>query len=179
MGNPGSGERVGMERIMAALGITKADFLATYELSLAEQSRVLCANELDAIIYEVAHPSGLIEDVVRRCRGVLVELNGPAIDEILQRLPEYEFTRIPGGTYRSNADDVRTIGVRAVIVTTTKLADELAHEIARGVFENLDDFRRLHPNFSMLSIADMIEATDRALLHPGAARYYQERVWER
>jgi len=179
MGSPGSGERVGMERIMAALGVTRADFLETHELSLAEQSRALCANELDAIVYEVAHPNGLIQDVVRRCRGGLVDLSGPAIDEILRQHAEYEHATIPGGTYLSNPEDVHTIGVRAVIVTTTKLSDVLAHDLAKDVFENLEIFRRLHPDFSLLSIADMIDATDRSLLHPGAARYFQERVWVR
>lgn len=179
MGSPGSGERVGIERIMAALGVTKADFLETHELSLAEQSRALCANELDAIVYEVAHPSGLIQDVVRRCRGVRVNLSGPSIDELLRRHDEYEQTAIPGCTYLSNPEEVHTIGVRAVIVTTKKLSDDLAHEITRSVFENLDIFRRLHPDFSKLAVADMIDATDRSLLHPGAALYYQERVWMR
>ncbi len=179
MGSPGSGERVGMERIMAALGVRVADFLETHELTLAEQSDALCANELDAIVYEVAHPSGLIRDVVRRCRGVLVDLGGPAVDDMLSRHAEYEPAEVPGGTYLGNPDVVRTIGVRAVVVTTTKLSDVLAHQITKGVFENIDDFRRLHPAFSMLSIADMINATDRTLLHSGADRYFHERVWVR
>ncbi len=179
MGSPGSGERLGMERIMAALGITRNDFLETHELSLAGQSRALCANQLDAIVYEVAHPSGLIRDVVQRCRGVLIDLSGPAIDDILRQHTEYEPVEIPGGTYRSNPEMVRTIGVRAVVVTTAKLSDALAHDITKGVFDNLDDFRRLHPAFSMLPIADMINATDRSLLHPGAAAYFHKRVWVR
>ena len=177
MGSPGSGERIGMERIMAALGATRADFAEARELSRAEQHRALCADELDAIVYEVAHPNGLIQDVVRSCRGVLVDLGGPAIDDMLRRHPEYERAVIPGGTYRSNPQDVRTIGVRAVIVATTRLSDILAYEITKGVFESFEDFRRLHPAFSMLSIRDMVGSGGRASLHPGAARYFRERGW--
>ncbi len=179
MGSPGSAERVGMERIMATLGVIRTDFMETHELSLAEQSRALCANELDAIIYEVAHPSGLIRDVVQNCQGVLIDLSGPAIDDLLHRHAEYESVEIPGGTYPSNPGTVRSIGVRAVVVTTTKLSDALAHDVTKGVFENLDDFRRLHPAFSILSITDMIDATERSLLHPGAVQYFRERVWVR
>lgn len=179
MGSPGSGERIGMERIMAALGATRADFAEAHELTRAEQHSALCANDLDAIVYEVAHPNGLIQDVVRSCRGVLVDLSGPAIDDMLRRHPEYERAVIPGGTYLSNPHDVRTIGVRAVVVATARLSDVLAYEITKGVFENFEDFRRLHPAFSMLSLADMINAAGRAPLHPGAARYYRERGWLR
>ena len=177
MGSPGSGERASMERIMAALGATQADFAEVHELTRAEQHRAFCANELDAIVYEVAHPNGLIQDVVRSCRGVLIDLSGPAIDDMLRRHPEYERAVIPGGTYLSNPQDVRTIGVRVVVVATTRLSDVLAYEITKGVFENFEDFRRLHPAFSMLSVADMVNAAGRATLHPGAARYYRERGW--
>jgi TRAP transporter TAXI family solute receptor len=177
MGSPGSGERVGMERIMAALGVSRSDFAEVHELSLAEQHRALCANELDAIVYSVGHPNGLIQDVVRMCRGVLVDVSGPSIDAMLSRHREYHRAVIRGGTYLDNPTDVQTLGVRAVIVTTTRLSDALAYEITKAVFDNLDDFRHLHPLFAVLSVDDMVDVAGRAPIHTGAARYYRERGW--
>jgi len=177
MGSLGSGERVSAERVMAALGFTQADFVEVRELSLAEQHRALCDNELDAIVYSVGHPNGLIEDVVRMCRGVLVDVSGPQIDGLLSGHPEYERAAILGNTYLSNPADVQTLGVRAEVVTTTRLSDALAYEITKAVFDNIDDFRRLHPVFVMLSLTDMVPAASRAPVHAGAARYYRERGW--
>jgi len=177
LGSPGSGERVGMERIMAALGVGRNDFSEVLELSLADQHRALCAGELDAIVYSVGHPNGLIQDVVRACGGVMLDLSGPAIDDMMLEHPEYERTVIPGGTYLSNPLDVQTIGVRAVVVATKRLSDALAYEITKDVFENFEVFRRLHPSFAMLSVDRMIAAGGRVPLHAGAARYYRERGW--
>lgn len=177
MGSPGSGERVSMARIMAALGVTQKDFAEVHELSLAEQHRALCANELDAIVYSVGHPNGLIQDVVRMCRGVLVDVSGPPIDDMLSRHREYERAVIRGGTYLDNPADVQTLGVRAVIVTTTKLSDSLAYEITKAVFGQFEDFRRLHPLFATLSTDDIVDVAGRAPVHVGAARYYRERGW--
>lgn len=177
MGSPGSGERVSMARILTALGVTQKDFAAVRELSLAEQHRALCANELDAIVYSVGHPSGLIEDVIRMCRGVLVEVSGAPIDAMLMYHPEYERTVIRGGTYRDNAADVQTLGIRAVVVTTARLPDSVAYAITKAVFDNVEDFRRLHPLFTMLSVDRMADINGRAPLHSGAARYYRERGW--
>ncbi len=67
--------------------------------------------------------------------------------------------------------------MRAVIVTTTRLSDARAYAITKAVFDNFDDFRRLHPLFAMLSVDDMSDVNGRAPLHPGAARYYRERGW--
>jgi TRAP transporter TAXI family solute receptor len=177
MGSPGSGERVSMARITAALGVTQKDFASVQELSVAEQHRALCANELDAIVYSVGHPNGLIQDVVGMCRGALVNVSGPPIEAMLEHHPEYERTVIGGGTYASNPLDVQTLGVRAVIVTTTRLSEARAYAITRAVFDNFEDFRRLHPLFAMLSVDDMADINGRAPLHPGAARYYRERGW--
>ncbi len=177
MGSPGSGEQLGMARIMTALGVTPKDFAAVHEFSAAEQHRALCANELDAIVYSVGHPNGLIADVVRMCRGVLLDVSGPPIDAVLASHLEYERAVIAGGTYLDNPTDVQTMGVRAVVVATTRLSDALAFDITKSVFDNFDDFRRLHPLFAMLSVDHMADIGPSAPAHPGALRFYRERGW--
>jgi uncharacterized protein len=177
IGDSGSRQRANMERLMAALGLTRGDFVDVRELPAAEQNRAFCANELDVIVYAVAHPNGLIQDVTRTCHGRLVDVSGPAIDRMLSEYREYERAVIPGGTYSDNAADVRTFGVRAVVVTNPRVSDTLAYEITRAVFDNLDAFRRLHPAFETLSVADMVHVGGRAPVHAGARRYYLERGW--
>jgi len=53
----------------------------------------------------------------------------------------------------------------------------VAYEITRAVFDNFDDFRRLHPAFEALSVARTAHAAGRAPVHAGAARYYREHGW--
>jgi len=45
------------------------------------------------------------------------------------------------------------------------------------VFENLDDFRKLHPAFKNLDPKQMIKNALSAPLHPGAIKYYKEKGW--
>jgi uncharacterized protein len=177
IGSPGSRPRADMEGVMAALGLTRNEFAEVRELSPAEQNRAFCANELDAIVYSVSHPNGLIRDATLTCHGVLVAVSGPAIDRMLSAYQEYERATIPGGTYSANPTDVPTFGVRAGVVTTARMPDAVAYEITRAVFNNFDDFRRLHPAFEALSVTRMAHAAGRAPLHAGAARYYREQGW--
>jgi uncharacterized protein len=177
IGSPGSRQRANMERVLAALDLTRDDFVDVREFSPAEQNRAFCANELDAIVYSVSHPNGLVRDAILTCHGMLVAVSGPAIDRMFSEHQEYERATIPGGTYPANPADVPTFGVRAVVVTTARMPDVLAYEITKAVFDNFDDFRRLHPAFEALSVAGMAHAAGGAPVHAGAARYYREHGW--
>ena len=53
----------------------------------------------------------------------------------------------------------------------------MVYEVTRAVFENFDDFRRLHPALEALDRAKMIKDGLTAPLHPGAVRYYKEKGW--
>lgn len=177
IGAPGSRQRAGMDRVMAALRLKRDDFAGVRELSAAAQNRAFCAGELDAIVYSVGHPNGLIRDATLSCRGVLVAVSGADIDRMLSEYGEYERVVIPGGTYPVNPDDLHTFGVRAVVVTTERMPDTVAYQVAKAVFDRFGDFGRLHPAFETLSVSGMVRSTGRAPIHAGAARYYRERGW--
>jgi uncharacterized protein len=177
IGDPGSRQRAMIDRVLAVLGLRRTDFADVRELSAAEQHGGFCAGQLDVIVYSVGHPNGLIQDVTRTCQGILVDVSGPAIDRLLSEYREYERTVIPGGVYPGNPADVRTVGVRAVVVASSRVSETTAYEITRTVFDNFDAFRRLHPAFETLSVADMVHGTGRAPVHAGAMRYYRERGW--
>ena len=156
IGDPGSRQRARFDRVMTVLGLSRSEFAEVRELSAAAQSRAFCGKDLDVIVYSVGHPDGLIHDVTRTCQGVLVDVSGPAIDRLLSEHGGYE---------------------RAVIVTSPRVSDTVAYEITRAVFDNFDAFRRLHPAFETLSIADMVHARGPVPVHAGAMRYYRERGW--
>jgi TRAP-type uncharacterized transport system substrate-binding protein len=51
--------------------------------------------------------------------------------------------------------------------------DDVVYAIAKEVFENFDEFKKLHPAFAVLTKQGMLEGLS-APLHPGAMKYYQE-----
>jgi uncharacterized protein len=177
LGSPGSGERVSMERVLAALGFAPTDFAARRELPLRQQHDDFCANALDAIVYTVRHPNGFVDDAIRTCGGVLVDVSGPPIEALLARHSEYSRAVIPAGTYPSNPEAVSTLAVRITIITTARLPEAVAYEITKALFENIDDFRRLHPDFATLLPRDMVPNAIGVPVHTGAARYYRDRGW--
>ncbi len=174
IGNPGSGQRGTMEVLMGALGWTNADFKLASELKAAEQSRALCDNKIDAMVYTVGHPAGSIKEATTSCDSVLVEVSGPEVDKLVGDNDYYRKATIPGGMYRGSDGDVMTFGVGATFVTSTNVPDDVVYQVVKAVFENFDDFKKLHPAFGVLKKEEMIKDGLSAPLHPGAVRYYKE-----
>ncbi|MDJ0950270.1 MAG: TAXI family TRAP transporter solute-binding subunit [Alphaproteobacteria bacterium] len=177
IGNPGSGQRGTMEVVMGTMGWTKADFRLASELKSAEQSAALCDNKIDAMVFTVGHPSGSIKEATTSCDSVLVNVSGPNIDKLVADNKYYRHATIPGGMYRGNDNDVKTFGVGATFVSSRAVSEDVVYHVVKAVFENFDQFKKLHPAFANLKETEMIKDGLTAPLHAGATRYYKERGW--
>ena len=174
IGNPGSGQRGTMEVLMESMGWTKSDFTLASELKAAEQSKALCDNKIDAMVYTVGHPSGSIKEATTTCDAVLVTVDGPAVDKLVADNDYYRSATIPGGMYRGNPNDTQTFGVGATFVTSSNVPDETIYVVVKSVFENFGSFRKLHPAFANLKKEQMVKDGLSAPLLDGAKRYYKE-----
>ncbi|MEY8827599.1 TAXI family TRAP transporter solute-binding subunit [Sedimentitalea sp. XS_ASV28] len=177
LGNPGSGARGTFEIVMAEKGWTTDDFALAAELKPAEQSAALCDNQVDAIVFTVGHPSGTIQEATTACDSVVVNVTGEAIDKLISENSYYRTATIPGGMYRGTDEDVTTFGVGATLVSSADVSDDAVYAVVSSVFENFDDFKKLHPAFANLKPEEMATAGLSAPLHDGAAKYYREQGW--
>lgn len=176
--NPGSGTRVLAETLMSYSGLSDDDFSLAAELASAEQATALCDGNIDATVWAAGLPNGSTQEATSTCDVKLIPLEGPNIDKLLEENPAYAAATIPGGMYAGNPDDIPSWGPRATIVTSADTPDDVVYAVVSAVFENFDDFKRLHPAFAGLDEKEMISAGLTAELHPGALKYYQERGWK-
>jgi len=174
IGNPGSGQRGTMEVLMKAKGWTMKDFKLVSELKASEQSKALCDNKIDAMIYTVGHPSGAIKEATTSCSSVIVEVSGPVIDKLVGENAFYRIVTIPGGMYMGSENGVKTFGVGATFVSSTQVDNNVIYAVTQSVFDNFNEFKRLHPAFSGLKKEEMIKDGLTAPLHDGAKKYFVE-----
>jgi hypothetical protein len=177
IGNPGSGTQASMEELLAAMGWTRADFSLAGELKADEHGAALCDNKIDGFFYGVGHPSANIQDPTIACGAKLIPLTGPAVDKLVAEHSYYAKAVIPGGMYANNPNPTETYGVLATVITSAKVADSTVYALVKAVFENFDEFKKLHPAFAHLDPKDMITKGLSAPLHPGAIKYYKEKGW--
>jgi len=176
VGNAGSGTRATVDVMFEAKGWTMDDLQLAADLKAAEQAQALCDNNIDAFIYPVGHPSGSISEALSSCPSHLVPAQDPAFDKLIEENPFYAQATIAGAAYSLDYD-TPTFGVKATFVSSTDVPDDMVYEVVKAVFENFEDFKKLHPAFNHLEPQDMIRAGNSAPTHDGAAKYYKEKGW--
>jgi TRAP transporter TAXI family solute receptor len=174
IGDPGSGQRNTMEVVMEKFGWTKDDFTLASELKAAEMSAALCDNKIDAYVYMVGVPNGSIKEATTTCDAIIANVDGPIIDKLVAEHPYFTKAVIPGGIYRGTDEDAHSFGVAATFVSSTKVPEDTIYQVVKAVFENFDDFKKLHPSFETLKKEEMIKNGLSAPLHDGAIKYYKE-----
>ena len=140
-------------------------------------AQALCDGKIDAMIYTIGHPAAAITEAATTCDVKLVSVAGAPIDKLVADNSYYRKAVIPGGTYKGTDKDVTTFGVGATFITSADVSDDVVYTVVKAVFENFDDFKKLHPAFGNLKEAEMIKDGLSAPLHDGAAKYYKERGW--
>ena len=174
VGNPGSGTRASMEQLLTAQGRDMSFFSLASELRPDEHGSALCDGKIDGFFYGVGHPSANIQDPTTSCGAQLVSLTGPVIDKLVDTYPYYAKVTIPAGLYPNNTQETESYGVLATFVTSSDVSDDVIYTVVKAVFENFDDFKRLHPAFGILEKEDMVKNGLSAPLHPGAEKYFKE-----
>ena len=175
IGNAGSGQRGTMEVLMDAKGVKNSFFKSTTELTSSEQVKALCDGKIDAFGYSVGFPNGAMENAAScGAKALPINLTGPEVQGLIDGAAYYAKAVIPKGTYTGQKKDVTTFGVKATVVTSANVSDELVYLVVKAVMENFDDFKKQHPAFASLKKEDMIAAGLSAPLHPGAIKYYKE-----
>jgi TRAP transporter TAXI family solute receptor len=175
VGAANGGVRAMFEDVMAAYGMTAKDFAQVAELRPNEQIKALCDKKIDAAVYVVAHPNGLVQDAAAACDLALVEIAGPPLARLLAEHPYYAPIDVPPDMYPRLPQRTRSFGLRAVLVAPAQLGDDVVYQITRAVFDNFEEFRGLHPAFAALEPKRMTHDGITAPLHAGAERYFRDR----
>lgn len=175
LGNPGSGNRQNAIDVLEAAGINIDKDIKAESIKAADAPRMVQDGRLDGFFYTVGHPNGNIKEATagkRKCRIVSI----PDIKAVAEKFPYYSLATIDMSQYpeATNAkEEVKTVGMLATFVTSAKVPDDVVYAVTKEIFENLDEFKTLHPALAGLTREGMLEGLT-APLHPGAAKYYKE-----
>jgi TRAP transporter TAXI family solute receptor len=173
-----SGVHATMEVILKAKNWTKSDFAKITHLTPSDQIKSLCDGNIDAMTYMAGNPNGVLQEVTQynnsRCKVKIINIDNKTIEKLIKINPSYVKSYIPGGMYKNNPEDISTFGIKATLVTSSKISEEIVYNLTKAVFDNFDNFKTLHPVFSSMKIKESVKDGNHAPIHKGALRYYKE-----
>jgi TRAP transporter TAXI family solute receptor len=112
------------------------------------------------------------------CGATLLPLKEGVIDALVKADPAFAAVSLPADIYQGEAEQngkrLPTVGLRAVLVTTSRLSDDQAYAVVKAVFTGLTPLKGMHPAFADLDRRHMAHDALVAPLHEGAKRYYRE-----
>jgi TRAP transporter TAXI family solute receptor len=174
IGEPGSGNRGNAIDALASAGLDWEKDLVAEGIKPVESAKLLLDGRIDAYFYTVGHPNGSFMEATAGTRKVhFVPIE--SVDELIRKYPFYAKTVIPVALYpnATNTRDVPTYGVKATLVTSAKVPERVVYIVTKELFENLEEFKGLHPAFGALTKENMLEGNS-APYHDGALKYYRE-----
>ena len=175
IGNPGSGQRGNSMDLLPLYGIDPAKDIQAEGLQQGEASRALVDKKIDAFIYTVGVPSAAIEEPANSTDIDILNINSDAIKKFISDKPYYVLADYPAGIFKG-VGAFETYAVKATVVTSANVDEQVVYDYVKTVFENLDELKATHAAFKILKAADMLKGLS-APLHPGAVKYYKERGW--
>ncbi len=173
LGAIGSGNEATAMSLFNTLGIKKSDLAIAGSSKVVEMPHELKDNRSDGYFYMVGHPTANIKIVSDSIDVKLVPITGAKIDKFINERPYYVKNSIPAGTYKGNDKDVTTFGVKAVLVTSSDVKEEVVYSLVKQVFDNFELFKKSHPAFENITEKSLLEGLS-APLHNGAKKYYKK-----
>jgi len=177
IGNPGSGTEATWNVMWSAMGHKNDALKLAAQMKSAETPSALCDNKIDVFFWLVGNPAALNKEATTTCDAVFATVDNAAIAKLVKDNPFYRYATIPGGMYRGNPNDIKTFGVGATFVSSTRTSEKTVYQVVKSVFENFAQFKKLHPAFNHLKESEMIKDALSAPLHDGAMKYYKEKGW--
>ncbi|NDW35293.1 TAXI family TRAP transporter solute-binding subunit [Salipiger sp. PrR007] len=165
-----SGTEVNARKILGALGMTYDDLGKVEYLPFAESVELMKNRQLDATLQSSGLGSAALKDLSSTQDVTYVSI--PA--EVAGTLgAPYAAGVIPAGTYPGQDADIPTLAITNILVTSTDVSDELAYQMTKLLFENLDQLKAAHAAAGAIDIKDAIKNSP-IPMHPGAEKYYKE-----
>lgn len=167
-----SGTELNARAIFKAAGLGYDDFSKVEYLPFGESVELMKNRQLDATLQSAGLGVSSIRDLATAVDIVVV----PVPKEIVEKVGDaaYQPAVIPANTYAGQTEDLPTAAIPNFLVTHSGVSDDLAYEMAKVFYENLDVLQSSHNAAKSIKLENAVKGMP-VPIHPGAERYYKEK----
>jgi len=166
-----SGTELNARAILKAAGLTYADLGKVEYLPFGESVELMKNRQLDATLQSAGLGVASIRDLATAIKIVVVAVPADVVAKVGDAA--YQPAIIPANTYTGQTADVATAAIPNFLVTHAGVSDDLAYQMAKTMYENIDTLYAAHNAAKAIQRDNAVKGMP-VPLHPGAAKYYKE-----
>jgi TRAP transporter TAXI family solute receptor len=176
---PGSGHELVALRLLEAANVSIQD-IKRERVSLSESVNAFKDRKIDGFFFATGLPAASMLDL-SSTPGISYKILD--VQSYIKKIagkhgPVYIDMVIPKGTYSKLENDVKTLAVPVVFVTTEDMDANLVYNITKTMFEKKAELVAVHKEARKLDLKSAISVSS-VPYHPGAIKYYKEQgVWK-
>ncbi|CAG22378.1 TAXI family TRAP transporter solute-binding subunit [Photobacterium profundum] len=173
LGAPGSGTRVSAINILKTLGIEESD-VNGQALNYTATTNALANGQIDAGVIVGSLGVGAITELALTRNIRILSFTDAELAKIVETNPSYQSLDVPADTYK-NVPEFKAPAVWNVLVANNKMDEELAYDMTKAAFDNIDKIRQVIGVTKFTTIENMGQLKG-IPLHPGAQKYLNEQT---
>jgi TRAP transporter TAXI family solute receptor len=174
VGPAGGGALTVLNDIFQEYGFKMSNVTPSY-VSYDEGVTMMTDGHVDAAVVYAALPTPAVKTLSTGPNPFrMLDLEENTQKSLLSKYPYYVPIKIPKEMYGTGSD-VRVVGTPNIVITHSKLSEELVYKITKAFFEpkNLEIIHTSHPSAKALTLERAVLAA--VPLHTGAEKFYREK----
>jgi len=153
-------------------GLRFEDLKPSY-VSYSDGITALKDGNVQAALVGAGVPAAAVMELGVSHKVRFVEISEEKMAEFTKRYPYYSREVIPAAVYKTDKDAV-VMGVRNLLVVSSKMSEKTAYEIAKAIYSNLDKLAAYHASVKNVTMKDALQVTG-VPIHPGALKFFKEK----
>ena len=176
VGSAGSSTEAIADRILEAGGLKPMKDVTRDNLSVAESTAALKDGKIDAMFWIGGLPTSAITDLVTTGNIEVVFVpTGTLLPKLNAKYPGlYRSFTMPKAIYSGTPGDVPGLGVSNIMFVSADMKAATVEKILKGIFDNLAEAQKIHPDAKNLTLA-VASAKTGIAFHPAAVAFYRAR----
>ena len=175
-GSPGSATEVMAFRVIEAAGLDKDKDMRRERLGVAESVNAVKDGKIDAFFWVGGLPTAAVTDL-GATPGLKLKLidHADVVGKMNQKYGNlYAADVIKAGIYPGQDKDNHIATVWNILIANAKMADQLAYDVVKTMFDKKADWVAVHREANELKLDNQSEGKSGVPFHPGAAKYFSE-----
>jgi uncharacterized protein len=166
-----SGTELNARAILRAAGLSYKELAKVEYLPFGQTAELMKDRQLDATLQSARLGAASIGDLATALKIVVVAIPADVVAKVGDAA--YQPAMIPANTYEGQTTDVPTAAVPNFLVTQSDVSDELAYQMTKALYDNLDTLYAAQNAAKAIKRENAVNGMP-VPLHPGAEKYYRE-----